>query len=67
MTQRKGTRSHEIATVRYAPNRWEEHDIPRLPTIQWLETHEGLPSPEKGGYEEYVETWDNGYKKPGDR
>ena len=51
-------RAHDLTKsrqFRYAPNRWEEHDISRLPTIRWLETHEGLPSLENGGHEEYAE------------
>ena len=39
----------KIRQFRYAPNHREGHVIPHLPTIQWLEAHEGLPSPNKRG------------------
>ena len=51
-------RGHDLTNsrqFRHASNHWGEHDVPRLPTIQWLETHEGPSSPENEEHEEYSE------------
>ena len=51
-------RGHDLTKswqFRHVPNRWGKRDVPRLPTIQWLETYKGPSLPENGGHEEYSE------------
>ena len=63
-------RAHDLTKslqFRYASNRWEKHGIHIYPRSGSWRPMRVCHHPKMGGMKNTQKTWDNGYKKPGDR